>query len=133
MAGHRHCRLNKRSLKNSPSNLQTAAFEDVTTVKKILARIQKGSGNEVTNQGATLAHHDQGVAFSQAHKNECTEIVVSCLREHVKVQHCDVPSHALLLLATQGWGKKQICRLIAAALDSRSSHFQVALERSGRL
>ena len=112
------------------TSLQTVAFEDLTTVKKVLARVQKGSGLEVTYQGAILACYDQGVAFLQAHKNEYAESVVSCLKERVKVQHCNVLSHALSLLATQGWEKPESVGLIAAALESLSSHFKVPLEGS---
>ena len=113
------------------TNLQTVAFEDLNTVKKVLARVQKGSGLKVTYQGAILAHYDQGVAFLQAHKNKYAESVVSCLKERVKVQHCDVLSHALSLLAIQGWEKTESVGLIAAALECLSSHFKVPLERSG--
>ena len=112
------------------TSLQTVAFEDLTTVKNVLARVQKGSGLEVTYQGANLARYGQGVAFLQAHKNEYAESVVSCLKE-LKVQHCDVLSHALSLLATQGWEKPESVGLITAALESLSSHFKVPLERSG--
>ena len=116
------------------TSLQTVAFDDLTTVKKVLARVQKNSGLEVTYQGAIFARYDQGVAFLQAHKNEYADSVVSCLKEPVKVQHnshCDVLSHALSLLATQGWEKPEYVGLIAAALESLSSHFKVPLERSG--
>ena len=82
--------------------LQDVAFEDLPTVK-VLARVQKCSAPETTYQGATLAQYDQGVAFLQAHKNEYAQSVVSCLKERVKVQNCDVLTHALTMLATQGW------------------------------
>ena len=47
----------------SITNLQTVAFADLTTVKKVLARVEKGCGLEDTYQGAILAHYDQGVAL----------------------------------------------------------------------
>ena len=37
------------------TSLQTVAFEDLNIVKKVLARVQKGSGLEVTYQGAILS------------------------------------------------------------------------------
>ena len=83
--------------------LQDVAFEDLPTVKKV---VQKGSGSEITYQGATLPHYDHGVTFLQSHKNEYALGVVSCLKERVKVQNCDVLTHALTILATQGWGEK---------------------------
>ena len=111
--------------------LQDMAFEDLPTVKKVLARLQKGSGCDVTYQGATLKQYDQGVAFLQSHKNEYVHGVVSCLKERIKVQNCDVLTHALTLLATQGWEKNEYGELSAAALNGLSSHFSVPLEKSG--
>ena len=47
-----------------------------------------------------LTHYNQGAAFLQSHKNEYAQGVVSCLNEHVKVQNCDVLTHALTSLAS---------------------------------
>ena len=68
-------------------SLQNTAFENLPTVRKVIARVQRGSGFETTYQGATLAQYDDGIAFLQAHENEYTQSVVSCLKERVKVQN----------------------------------------------
>lgn len=111
--------------------LQDVAVEEIPTVKKVLARIQKGSGCDITYQGATLKQYDQGVAFLESHKNQYVQGIVSCLIEHIKVLNCDVLTHALTLLATQGWENNEYGQLSAAALDGLFNHFSVPLEKSG--
>lgn len=54
--------------------------------------------------------------------------MVSCLKEHVKVQNSDVLTHALTLLATQGWEKPEFMGLSVGALESLYSYFKVCLE-----
>lgn len=111
-------------------HLKSITFEDLPTVKKVLDRIQQ-SKEETTYQGATLTCYKEGVSFLKSHKNEYVERVVTCLKERVKSQHCDILTHTIVLLATQGWEKPERVGLMEAALKCLISHFKVPLERSG--
>ena len=113
-------------------SLKDVDFKDLPTVKKVLARIQQSDeGSTYMYQGTKLTRYSEGVTFLQSHKNEYVESVISCLRERVKVQHCNILTHTLALLATQGWEKPENIALFDVALESLVSHFKAPLEKSG--
>ena len=84
----------------------TTAFDDLPTVKKVITRIQHSHG-VASYQGAELADHETSVAYLKSHKDQYVEKLVSCLNDRVKVQHPDLLTNALTLLATQGWQKSE--------------------------
>lgn len=110
--------------------LKTSTFEDLPTVKKIIARVQN-TGDEVTYQGAALSKYTEGVAYLKSHKNGYVDSVVSCLKDRVKTQHATLLSDILTLLATQGWEKSENPEMAEAALHRLIPHFQVPLEKAG--
>ena len=55
----------------------TTVFDDLPTVKKIIARIQRTDG-VASHQGAKLADHETGVAYLKSHKDQYTKKLVSC-------------------------------------------------------
>ena len=110
--------------------IKTSTFEDLPTVKKIIARVQN-TGDEVTYQGAALSKYTESVAYLKSHKNGYVDSVVSCLKDRVKTQHATLLSDILTLLATQGWEKSENPEMAEAALHRLIPHFQVPLEKAG--
>ena len=86
------------------------------------------NGIENTYQSVVLAKFDESIVFLQSHKNEYVEKVLACLKDRVKVQHSDLLTHILTILATQGWEKSEN---IDAALDKLTTHFKAPLEKAG--
>ena len=105
------------------------AFDDLPTVKKVIARIQYMDG-VASYQGAELADHETGVAYLKSHKDQYTEKLVSCLKDRVKVQHPDLLTDALTVLATQGWQKSEDASFANTALQSLSARFEVPLQKA---
>jgi len=81
-------------------------------------------------QGAELADHETGVAYLKSHKDQYTEKLVSCLKDRVKVQHPDLLTDALTVLATQGWQKSEDASFANTALQSLSARFEVPLQKA---
>ena len=79
--------------------LKTTPFEELQTV---LSRLHR-SDDEVTYQEAPLIGHKESIAYLTAHKNEYMELVLTCLKERVKLQHPELLTNTLTLLATHGW------------------------------
>ena len=71
-------------------------------------------------RGATLTQYSQGLAVLQLHKNECAQGTVSCLKECVKAQNCEILTHALTFLVTQKWQKMQYAERSSAVLNNLS-------------
>ena len=76
---------------------------------------------------------EEGVTYMylKSHKNQLMESVLTCLKERVKVQHSDLLTNTLTLLATQGWNKSDDADFADVALNSISTQFLVPLERAG--
>ena len=108
-------------------SLASITFDDLPTVKKVLGRMQN-DGIENTYQSVVLARFDESIVFLQSHKNEYVEKVLACLKDRVKVQHSDLLTHILTILATQGWEKSDNTD---AALDKLITHFKAPLEKAG--
>ena len=110
-------------------SIKTKSFEDLPTVKKVLARVHSTEdGTEY--QEAALTQYTEGLTYMQLHKNEYVESVVACFISRVKVQHSDLLSDILALLATQGWGKSENADLAQAALPRLIARFEVPLKRA---
>ena len=88
----------------------------------------QNDGIENMYQSVVLAKFDESVVFLQSHKNEYVEKVLACLQDRVKVQHSDLLTHILTILATQGWEKSDNTD---AALDKLTTHFKAPLEKAG--
>ncbi len=84
----------------SVSQLKLSSLDDLPSVKKVKSRIQKAQG-ETTYLGAPLANFEQGITFITTHKDQIIESVLSCLKSRIKIQHPDLLTDALILLATQ--------------------------------
>ncbi len=113
----------------SVSQLKLSSLDDLPSVKKVKSRIQKAQG-ETTYLGAPLANYEQGITFITTHKDQIIESVLSCLKSRIKIQHPDLLTDALILLATQGWEKSEDS-LGDVALGNLCDRFRIPLEKAG--
>ena len=90
--------------KKSIENLKATPFDDLPSVKKVMSRIQHSTASttETTYQGAKITHYETSVVYLREHKNEFMETVLDCLKNRVKVQHVDLLTDILTILATHG-------------------------------
>ena len=96
-------------------NFQKQCFQDYTT------------DYEVMYQDSPLVGHEESIAYLTAHKNEYMELVLTCLKERVKLQHLELLTDTLTLLATHGWQRSDKLEFADAALHSLSAKFAVPL------
>ena len=89
--------------KKGLENIKSVAFNELPTVKKVTGRIKQDENGIVTYQGSDLKKYAGALTFLKAHYVEWTEAVENCLREHIKSQHTELLTHAVTVLATNGW------------------------------
>lgn len=82
-----------------------------------------------TYEEANLTKHEEGVTYLKNHRNKYTSSVLACLRDRVKAQSTDLLTHALTILAPQGWNKAEGASFAYGALDSLSTRFRFPLEK----
>ena len=111
--------------------LKTTDFDELPTVKKVLLRIQHTADDGTTYQGAQLVKFEEGIAYLKSHKNGLMESVLTCLKDRVKVQHPDLLTDTLTLLASQGWEKSDDADFADVALNALSTRFADPLEKAG--
>jgi hypothetical protein len=73
-------------------------------VKKVVSRIKQEDGI-IIYQHAAITNYEGAISFLCSHQADYIEAVQNCLRDRVKIQHTDVLTHSLTILATYGWGK----------------------------
>ena len=115
--------------------LKATRFEDLPTVKKVLGRISRSneSGTEsMVYQGVQLTHYERALTFckSKHQASDYITIIQECLRDRVKIQSIDLLTHAITILATQGWEKSEDSSFGYEALQCVSTRFLVPLENA---
>ena len=86
-------------LKTNDAITKLKTFEEPQTVKMIISRLHH-SDEEVMFQEAPHVGHKESISYLTAYKNECTELVLTCLKERVKLQHPELLTNTITLLAT---------------------------------
>ena len=120
--------------KKSIENLKTTAFDDLPSVKKVMSRVQRSedeSTTEMTYQGTKITHYETSVAYLREHKNEFMEAVLDCLKNRVKLQHVDLLTDILTILATHGWNRTESDDFANTSLQNIANHFAEPLEKAG--
>ena len=113
--------------KKALDKLKTTRLEELPSVSKVLSRI-KQDNEECTYQGADIKLYDQGLSFVKSNYIEWVEAVASCLRCRIKTEHTELLTHAVTLLATNGWERSEDPSFGHTALDEVCSWFHVPLE-----
>ena len=112
--------------KSSIGNLKATACDDLPSVKNVMSRIQHSadeSATETTYQGTKITHYETAVAYLREHKNEFMEAVLDCLKSLVTLQHVDLLTDILTILATHGWNKTESDNFTNTSLQNIVNHF----------
>ena len=109
--------------------VKSTPFENLKTVKVVLSRMKHENGS-VTYQGADLKELDESVAFFKANHSQYSELVQASLRDRLATQETDLLTHALTILATQGWEKAANASSAHSAIEQLSERFRVPLEQA---
>ena len=120
--------------KKSIENLKATAFDDLPSVKKVMSHVQHSadeSTTKITYQGTKITHYHTYVAYLREHKNEFMEAVLDCLKDHVKLQHVDLLTDILTILATHGWNRIESDYFANTLLQNIVNHFAEPLVKAG--
>ena len=120
--------------KKSIENLKATAFDDLPSVKKVMSCVQHSadeSTTETTYQGTKITHYETSVAYLREHKNEFMEAVLDCLNSRVKLQHVDLLTDILTILATHGWNRTESDDFANTSLQNIVNHFAEPLVKAG--
>ena len=82
--------------KKSLDNLKSTPFEELPTVKKVLARVKEEAGS-IAYQGQDLKRHTEGLTFLKAHQIEWFEAVDSCIQNRVKTGEAEMLAHTITI------------------------------------
>ena len=117
--------------KKSLDKIKAATLEEMPIVKKVLARV-KQEGESITYQGADLKKHSQALVFMKSNHVQWVEAVAACLLNRVKKQDAELRllTHAVTLLATNGWEHTETPSFGHDSLEAICDWFCVPLERS---
>ena len=107
--------------------VRETAVEDLPTLKKVCSRV-KQEGSTYTHQGADLTGYTEAIAFLAAHHQEHADTILACLKNRMVTEECELLTHALSILATQGWGRGDNASFGYAALQYIAARFQAPLE-----
>ena len=86
------------------------------------------STTKTTYQGTKITHYHTFVAYLREHKDEFVEAVLDCLMNHVKLQHVDLLTDILTILATRGWNRTDFAN---TSLQNIVDHFAESLVKTG--
>ena len=115
--------------KNSLDKLKSTTFEELPTVKKVIGRI-KEEDECVSYQGVDLKRHSQAITYLKSHIEGWIEAMETCLRSRIRSNEVDFLTHAVTLLATNGWERTESPSFGYAALEAICKRFAVPLEGS---
>ena len=128
-----HCEGHRSSYENQKAleKLRSVPFEELTTVKKVLGRI-KEEGGVFSYQGHDLKKHKQGLTFLKSHYVQWIIDMEACLLNRIQTGDGDTEllTHAVTLLATNGWERSSSPCFGHLALESVCQRFLVPLENS---
>ena len=102
------------------------AVQILRMLKMIISRIKKDRIEQ-----AEITNYDGAITFLRSHQAEYMEAAQNCLRDWLKLQHADVLTHSLTILATYGWKKDEDGSFAHTALESLSTRFRAPLEKVG--
>ena len=94
----------------------------------MLGRIQEEEDGSYIYQGIELKCHDRALTYLKDHYTVWIEAVEKCLRERMRSHDNELLSHAMALLATNGWERSESPSSGYAALDAVWVRFMVPLE-----
>ena len=109
--------------------VKSTPVDDLTTIKVVLSSITN-ENDTTTYQGADLKNFTQAVSFFEANHSQYCALVQDCLKDRLATQETALLSHALTLLATQGWEKDTSESFAHPAIQALSMRFQIPLQQA---
>ena len=107
--------------------VKATTVENLPTVKNVCSRV-KQEGSSYVYQGADLTSYSEAVAYFTAHHHEYTDSILSCLNRRMANEESELLTHALNILATQGWGRGDDASFGLIALQYLATLFEEPLE-----
>ena len=117
--------------KKSLDKLKSTAFEELPTVKTVLDRIEKKGGTAPLYQGIDLKKFDQSIARLKSQTPEWIAALEMCLQQRTTSNEVELLTHAVTLLATNGWERNPSPSFGYEALDVVCQRFRTPLENAG--
>ena len=102
---------------------------ELPMVKKVLSRVNENSGT-FSYQGADLVAYADAISYFRAHHQEYSQSIEACLKQRMSSQETDMLTHALTVLATQGWGRSETPSFGYPALEYLSERFAAPLQHA---
>ena len=94
-----------------------------------MGRIKEEDGS-VSYQGVDLKRHSQSITYLKSQTKGWIEAMETCLRSRIKSNEVDLLTHAVTLLATNGWERTESPSFGYKALDMICERFAVPLEHA---
>ena len=104
--------------------VKATTVEILPTVKNVCSGV-KHEGSSYVYQGADLTSYSEAVAYFTAHHHEYTDSILSCRMAN---EESELLTHALNILATQGWGRGDDASFGLIALQYLATLFEEPLE-----
>ena len=105
-------------------------FGELPTVKKVMSKVQD-TEEGTTYQGVLVVRYHQVIAFCRSHKNQYLESILECIKDRVKVQHSELLTDILTILATHGLERSEGIDFADEALDNVCAQFATPLQKVG--
>ena len=70
------------------------------------------------------------MTYLKSHKDEYVEALETCLRNRIQSQDTELLTHAITILATNGWERSESTSFGYAALNAICERFQIPLENA---
>ena len=102
---------------------------ELPMVKKVLSRVNENNGTFGYLQADLVAYPD-AVAYFRAHHQEYSQSIEACLKQRMGSQETDMLTHALTILATQGWGRSETPFFLYPALEYLPERFAAPLQHA---
>ena len=111
---------------NAIEKVKATGVENLPTVRMVCSWVKQ----EGTYQGADLTSYSEAVAYFTAHHHEYTDSILACLKRRKANEESELLTHALNILATQGWGRGDDASFGYIALQYLATRFEEPLENA---
>ena len=116
--------------KKALNKLKAAPFKELPTIKKVLTRGKEETDGSFTYQGIEIKNYKRGMEYFSVNYASFVESVENCLRSRIKSRDTELLTHALTILATHGWEKRELPSFADPAIEAISKRFEVPLVKA---
>ena len=102
----------------SLDQIKSTCFEELPTVKLVLARLQEAEGSIIYQGQEFKRYKQEGLEYVKANFTLWVDAVQSCIQKRIKTGETELLSHAVTLLATHGWERSESSSFGHPALEA---------------